>query len=434
MTKKLFIGLLCAFSLSGMAQTPTLSLDEAIKIALENNYDVVTAGQTKEVARLLNNPGNAGMLPSITLNGSASYSLNALRQDFSSGLSTNNPRVNSRTFGASADLNWVVFDGLRMFAVKKRLKTQYEVADLGEKDQIIKTVSQVIQTYTLYAAETNRLDALEKTAAYFEELAELANSRLKIGTGNGQEALQAKIDLNAQRSAILTERAYVQQLRIQLNILLNREPGTDFRPDTTVTVNKNLALDESLNNAASANPAVLIADKNAAIFKANLREQIGYQMPNINVGLSYAYNYSGSSAGFALFNQTNGASARAGLVFPIFDGWRVRRNISAAKVQYENAKFATDYTRLRIAGEVRIAYENYRRQIEILALEEENIGLAEKNMEIATDRYKTGVGTLIETRAAALSYVDAQTRYAQAQSTTKAAESNLLALTGQLVQ
>lgn len=430
--KKWIIGLCCVLPI--VVQAQTLSLDEAIKIALENNYDVVSAGQAKEVARLQNHPGNAGMLPSITLNGSASYSLNALRQDFSSGLSTNNPSVNSRTFGASADLNWVIFDGLRMFAVKKRLKAQYEYSELSEKDQMINTVAAVIRTYTLYAAESNRLDALEKTAGYFEELAQLADSRLKIGTGNAQEALQAKIDLNAQRSAILTERAYVQQLRIQLNVLMNREPGIDFRPDTTVTVNRNLALDESLNNAASGNPAVLIADKNAAIFRANLKEQIGYQMPTINVGLSYGYNYSGSSAGFALFNQTNGLTARAGLTFPIFDGWRVRRNIAAAKVQYENAKFTTDFTRLRIAGEVRIAYETYRRQLEVLALEEENIGLAEQNMMIATERYKSGLGTLIETRAAALSYVEAQNRYAVAQSSAKTAEANLLSLTGQLIQ
>lgn len=411
-----------------------LPLDEAIKIALENNYDVVTASQSTEVARLQNHPGNAGMLPTVTLNGNASYSLSALRQDFSSGLSVNTTGVNGRQFGAGAVLDWVVFDGLRMFAIKKRLKSQYDLAALNEQDQMIKTVSQVIQTYTLFASETSRLRGLQTTAAYFGELAQLAESRLKIGTGNKQEVLQAKTDWNAQRSAILKQLAYLQQLRIQINILLNREPGTDFLPDSNIAVNRNLALEESLGNAASSNPSVLIAEKNAAIFKASLKEQISYQMPTIRVGLGYNYSYSGNSAGFALFSQSHGPQASAGLTFPIFNGWRVRRNISTAKVQYENAKFATDFTKLRIAGEVRMAYETYRRQLEILALEEDNITMAEENMTIAAERYKSGVGTLIESRAAALSYADAQTRYTQAQSDTKAAEVNLLALTGQLIK
>jgi len=417
-----------------LAGAQVLPLDEAIKIALENNFDVVTASQSKEVARLQNHVGNAGMLPTISVNGNASYALNSLRQEFSSGLSVNNPSVNNRVFGAQGALDWVVFDGLQMFAIKKRLSLQYDIADLTLKDQIINTVTQVIQTYTTFAAETERLQALETTVAYFDELAKLADSRLKIGTGNKQEMLQAKTDWNAQRSEILKQRALLQQLRIQINVLLNRDSNINFVPDSNIVINTNLVLDESLNNAASANPAVLIADKNAAVYKANLNEQISFQMPRISVNLAYSYNYSGSSAGFALFNQTNGLTAGAGLSFPIFDGLKVRRNIKTAKVQYTNAKFATDFTRLRIAAEVRIAYENYRRQIEILELEQESIKLAEENMVIAAERYKTGIGTLIESRAATLSFADAQTRYTQAQSQTKSAETNLLALTGQIVK
>lgn len=412
----------------------TLTLDEAIKVTLENNYDITVVSQSKEVARLQNHIGNAGMLPTIALNGNASYGLNALRQEFSSGLTVNNPSVDSRNFNAQAALTWVVFDGLRMFAIKKRLSLQYQVSDLELQEQVIATISDVIQTYTTFAAETKRLEALEKTVAYFDELAKLADNRLKIGTGNKQEMLQAKTDWNAQRSAVLKQRAYLQQLRIQLNILMNREPNTDFIPDSSIVINKNLALDESLNNASSVNPTVLIADKNVAVYKTFLQEQNSFQMPRINVGVAYGFNYSGSSAGFALFNQTNGVTANAGITFPIFDGLRVRRNIKTAKVQYEVAKLTSSFTRLRISGEVRIAYEIYRRQIEILDIEEENVKLVEENMMIAAERYKTGLGTLIESRAATLSYADALTRYTQAQSETKAAETNLLALTGQILK
>lgn len=431
MKKIVLIGL---FFLPLLGSSQVLSLDEALKLALENNFDLVSASQSAEVARLQNHVGNAGMLPTITLNGNAQYGLNSLRQEFSNGLTENNNSVNTRAFGAGATLDWVIFDGLRMFAVKKRLQTQFEAADLNLRDQMGKTIAEVIRTYTLLGAETQRLKALEKTEVYFGQLAELADNRLKIGTGNKQEVLQARIDRNAQRSAILSQRAYLEQLRIQLNMLMNREPDTRFTVDSVISVNANLVLEESLTNAGSANPSVLIAEKNVAVFRANLKEQSSFQMPSLSVNLAYNYNYSGSTAGFALFNQTNGPSVGARLAFPIFDGWRVRRNITTAKVQYETAKFNSEYTRTRVAAEVRTAYELYRRQLEILDLEKENIQLAEENLSIATQRYKTGVGTLIESRAAALSYVDAQTRYTQAQSATKTAETNLLVLTGQLVK
>lgn len=432
--KKRIFKIALALCIPAMAGAQTLTLDEAIKIALENNYDVVAASNAKEVGRLQNHVGNAGMLPRISLNGSAGYGLNALRQEFSNGLEVNNPRVSNRNFSGQAILDWVIFDGLRMFAVKRRLTSQYEMADLALKDQVQKTVGDVIRIYTTLAAETKRMNGLQTTVDYFDELAKLAEGRQKIGSGNRQEALQSIIDKNAQKSLVLRQRATLISLKMQLNTLLNRDPKSDFEVDTVVSVNKGLLLEDGLANASTANPSVLIAEKNAAVFKSYLKEQQSYQMPTIAVNLGYSYNYSGSSAGFALFNQTNGMAVGATLAFPIFDGWRVRRNIKTAKVQYENAKYAAVSVRLRIESEVRAAYEAYLRNLEILELEEESVRLAEQNMQIATERYKAGLGTLIESRAATLSYSDAQTRYALAQSDSKTAELTLLILSGQLVK
>ncbi|MCG9912381.1 MAG: TolC family protein [Flavobacteriales bacterium] len=430
--KKWFVIILCG--ISSVAFSQRLTLEDAIKKTLENNFDIVSASQSAEVARLLNNPGNAGMLPTISLNGNASYGLNALRQEFSNGLTVNNNSVSNRVFGAGASLDWVIFDGLRMFAVKKRLSDQEDQAYLIEKQQMITSVSQVIQVYTALASETQRYQMLQKTVAYFDELVFFAENRLQNGTGNKQEVLQAKTDRNAQRSLLLRQAAAINSLKIQLCVLMNTDPVLSINVDSSIVINRSLVLEESVSNASQNNPAVLIAEKNVSVFKNALREQNSFQMPRISVNLGYNYNYSGSSAGFALFNQTNGLVAGARLAFPIFDGWQVRRNISVAKVQKKTADLSLGFTRRKIESDVRIAFEQYKNLLEVLALEEENILLAEENMNIAAQRYKTGTGTLIESRAAALTYSDAITRYTLAQSETKAAETTLLEISGQLIR
>jgi len=67
------LSLLAALS-AGHAQQ-LLTADDAVGIALKNNYDVLVAHNDAEIAKVNNTPGNAGMLPTVAVTGSDNYSL-----------------------------------------------------------------------------------------------------------------------------------------------------------------------------------------------------------------------------------------------------------------------------------------------------------------------------------------------------------------------
>src|SRR5215831_12027538 len=99
-----------------------MTLDEAIQIGLKNNFDILTA-QSQD-AIFSNNVyiGNAGMLPYISLNGSMIKTFADTKFNYSTGESVNKSNAQSTALNAYAELDWTLFDGLKMFATYNKLK------------------------------------------------------------------------------------------------------------------------------------------------------------------------------------------------------------------------------------------------------------------------------------------------------------------------
>ncbi|HMU70751.1 MAG TPA: TolC family protein, partial [Chitinophagales bacterium] len=66
-------------SVSAFVQAQEMSLQDAIQLALQNNYDIRIARSQQDIAASQNTAGNAGLLPSISA--SAGYSAELLNSE-----------------------------------------------------------------------------------------------------------------------------------------------------------------------------------------------------------------------------------------------------------------------------------------------------------------------------------------------------------------
>ena len=107
-----------------------LTIEEAIKVGLEKNYAVLISKNDKEIAKAQNNFGAAGMSPTVSLNANLNLANVNSHQEFSTGQIQDRAGAQSNNTGASLNFNWVVFDGLRMFAIKKRLNETEQLSAL----------------------------------------------------------------------------------------------------------------------------------------------------------------------------------------------------------------------------------------------------------------------------------------------------------------
>ena len=124
-----------------------LTPEEAIKIALQNNYSISIARNEAEIAANNSSLGNAGFFPNLEATGSYSKSINNTRQEFFSGEQRELDGAKSSTLTAGISLNWTIFDGLRMFASLDRLKALNKTGELNFKFEVENNIKNYTNVY-----------------------------------------------------------------------------------------------------------------------------------------------------------------------------------------------------------------------------------------------------------------------------------------------
>lgn len=410
-----------------------LTLQQAIELALKNNYDIRIAAKREDIAAINNSPGNAGMLPraNITLTDNASFT--NINQEFSNGLEVSQKGVTGNVVNPSFNISWTLFDGLKMFATKSRLKRLQEIGELNYKDTLQAVVAQTIVAYYDVVSAAQQLKAINQAIRISEERVKLADKKFQVGASSKVDLLQARVDLNGQKSALLQQQKTMEHKKAELNRLLVRPAETDFTTTDSIPVNVEPQL-LTPGDLETSNFQLAGAAKNVEIARLMKKEAFSQFLPTLNVNGAYGFTRSQSSAGFALYNQSYGLSGGFTLVVPLFNGLNSLNQYKIAGIQVMNAQFQLDKARLQTKINFYRALRDFETSKEILGLETENISLATENLNIALERFRLGQSTAIELREAQRSFEDAQTRLVNARFAAKVAETELLRLKGELVK
>lgn len=431
---------LLGLALKGFSQArPPLTLNEAVVLSLQNNYDIQLTRNDSLLSALDYAYANYSLLPRLNAGSAVLWNNNNSRQVLADGSERKRDGIKSTNISASLNLNWTLFDGFRMFIARDRLKQLVGLGELQIKNQVITTVATVMNIYYDIVRQEQQLRAIEEQIELSEERRKLAQYRFDIGVGAKPDVLQAQIDLNAQRSAALTQEAAINKLKEQLNQLLVLPVGNDFAiADTSISFNPNLTLD-SINGIVNAtNPQLLIARKNLEIADMDLRLRRAERFPTVEFNSAYNFNRTNNSSVInqfqPLFNQNRGLNYGFSANIPIFNGYNTRRLIKAAELNIEAQQLLYDRDLALINTSISNAYRDYDVHKRTLALEEENILLVRENIFIARERYRLGISTYLEMREAQQSLADAVNRLIQARYNVKIAEIELLRLRGDLVR
>lgn len=420
---------LLMISPTNLSAQQTLTAEQAIEIALKNNYDILLAKNKAEIAQRNNTVGNAGMLPTINATVADNFTLNNLNQQFTNGTEINRNNVTGNNISAGVALNWTLFDGLKMFATKGKLKRLEQIGELQLKDEIQTTVATVLNAYYNVVGAQQQQRAIEEAIKISEERTKLADMKFQVGTSSKVDLLQAKVDLNEQKSNLLLQRKTIEQRKADLNNLLARNPETEFTVTDSIPFKETVATTDVEKNFQ-----LQAAMKNVEVAKFEKKEVFSQFLPRLAGSAGYNYNRSNSTAGFSLFNQTYGLNAGFNLNIPLFNGLNTLRQNKIAAIQITSAQFTSEKIRFQIKTAQYKALKDFSLAKEQLKLEEENIQLAAENQKIALERFRLAQSTAIELREAQISFVNAQTRLVNARYAAKVAETELLKIQGELVK
>ena len=436
MMKKFVLPALLIIGFSSTAQK-TLLLEEAIATALKNNYDIQISKNDSIVAALDYSFRYGAFIPQLNASAGTTWNNNDQKQTLADGTKIRRKGIRSNNITSSLNLNWKLFDGLKMFATLEKAEEFIKLGELTIKNQVINTVAAVVNNYYNIAAQKQQLKAIQEQMSVSEERVKLAQNRLDIGVGAKPDVLQSKVDLNAQKANILTQETLIAQLKEQLNQLMNVAQNTQYDVEDSIPINHNLGLGEIQTDIENTNPALQLQQKNIDISRVTLREWKADQFPILSFNSAYNYNRTNNKTAInnftPLFNQNNGFNYGFSLAIPILNNFNVKRLIRQAKndISYQQLLYDNQLSLLHL--NVINAFIAFEQQKKTLALEEENILLAKENVSIILQTLRLGAATIIQLRDAQQSLENAYNRLITARYNTKLAETELRRLKGDLV-
>jgi outer membrane protein len=430
-TKNLYKILFLFLGLQFHAQE-LLTLEDALKIALENNYEIKIAKNDLKIDETNSTAGNAGMLPTVSATVANNNSILNTKQTQADGSvrELDNARNLNLTYGVGLD--WTVFDGMRMFARREQLKVLQQQGEAELKLAIITKVSDVYSTYFDLVQQQQQLKALDTALVISNERLTTAQNRFSIGKASKLEMLNAQVDLNTDTSARLKQLELYRNAKIRLNELLARDTATDFKVIDELDIDRSLVFTDLKSLAEQQNPQLQaqVLAKNVAELQLKQVKAGRYPIVRINSG----YNFTRSEASLGFVTQSSGRGFVYGInaSVPIFDGFNQNRNEKVAQLQIDNSDLVINQQKIMLESQLASAFQSYQTNMELTSVEEKNRDIAKQNLDITLAKFKIGTITPIEYRTAQLNYIQSIVRYSNAQFQTKLFEISLKELSGSL--
>ncbi|MFA6056887.1 MAG: TolC family protein [Taibaiella sp.] len=427
-----FMMLLASF-VSAQNTDSILTLTDAIDVALDQNFDIRISKVELDQAKANNTIGNAGMLPAVTAIGGINGSITDAHIELATGGTQDRKGARSETLSGAIQLDWVLFDGLRMFTNKRRLAELEGIGSTTLKRQIQSTIANVIMAYASVVREKQQLVAIDTAMALARVRMELAKKKFEVGTSAKTDYLQAQVDFNASKAQSLIQGATLRQAKDSLMVLLGRNQFANYDVQDSLQLNKGLTYKDK-DQWMDRNFSMLLAQQQRELSKYDLKLATGAQLPVLALSSSYNYNRTQNGAGATLFNRTYGPQAGLNLNLPLFNGFNLQREKKVARLEVSRQDLIVDRLQTSIAAQYRTAWRAYDNALKSLELENENIKYAEENVMIQQARFRVGVANTLELREAENSYVTALARLVDAAYTVKITETSLLQIENGLVK
>jgi outer membrane protein len=337
----------------GWAQTRTITIEDAIEIALENNYQLKQAENTLDLRRIQERSAFADLFPSVSSNVQRGLSIG--RQFDETTGRFDDLSINRLSVGFSSGVT--IFNG---FANINNLRSsRFEKQSQQEQLQRVRE-NIIFNTASGYLEYLLNQELLEIDL----ENLETANRQLEQVRAQVEVGARPNVDLLNQESAVADAELQVVNRENQLNMSrlnlirqLQVDPLGDYEfvspeIETEYVIPQEYDL-RTLISAALENRSDLRSEENSIQATLHqLRATRANLYPSLNLNGSVGTSYSSVnpfSYTDQFFDQNISRSIGASISIPIFDNFNRRTNVRSQEINYRNALLSLENT--KVAGD-----------------------------------------------------------------------------------
>lgn len=410
-----------------------LSLLDAVQIGLENNYQIQIAGQQLEIARNNNAWGAAGGWPSVSLGLTQLNRYDDQPLFFSDTL---RQKGYTNSVGPYVNARWTLFRGLGVQLTKKQLALLEQFTDGNATIVVENTIQGIILAYYNVLLQRERLKVLEQVKQLSGDRFLYQQFKQELGGAVTYDVLQAKNSFLSDSTNYLLQELNVRDANLVLKLLLGVPPDSEYKlSDEFEVVTYDYVLDTLM--------AAMMAN-NTTIRNQYVNQEI--LMKDISITKSNAWPTLSMDAGFdhgnqrfqlvddqAIYTNDLGFYLNFTLNFNLFDGGNTRRAIQNARITEQIGQLEIKDLERSLQNLMVNTYQLYEIRKQLYEVAVANLESNELNLEISTEKFRSGAINSFNFRDVQLQYLNAAFNRLGAIYDLLDTQTELLRLTGGII-
>ena len=428
--KKLFL-ILFISTVSNSSFCQSLSLQDAINIALQKSLDLQLLKNNVEIGKINNYIGVAGGLPEVSAQAADNEQKTNVNQQLNSGTIIKRNGASGNAYTSSVSAGMLLYNGSRVIATKHRLEQLQLQSEQYLNSQVQNTMSSVMMSYFDIVRQQAHTTLLDKSIEVAQKQLDIVRMQQSVGMANNADLFQSQINLNTFIQQKQAQQLVIDQAKTGLLLALNLRPDSLINVADTIIVDSTLVLGDILNNL-NRNADIIAAENQIKINEFIVKEVKAQRYPSIGGNAGYNYNRSQTSAGNVLLNQNNGGFASLTLAIPIYNGSIYKRQQKVAEIEVKNATLQKDIVTRNYAAHAVQTFQAYISSMQQLDSQRVNVDLAQRLIDLELQRFQLHAATIIELIQAQQSFQNAAYTFINLSYAAKSSEIELKRLINQI--
>ncbi|NNF22805.1 MAG: TolC family protein [Saprospiraceae bacterium] len=432
----------------------SLSLDDAVRIGLEKNYDIRIQQKNVAIAQNNNSWGETGLIPSVNATVGSNNSLTNQESDnlffggrLFDGFSLDDQRSYSLQPNLSATWN---FETIKPFISKSRLEQLQAESEGNASIVISNTVQAISLAYYLAVLEKERLEEFRKQLELSQDKYALLKEKSEFGTTSTTDLLLEENNLLTDSVNFINQGLSVNRALRNLNtLLLESNLNQDYNLTTVLLYEP---LDQTFQDLQDKMFAENVDLRKIYISQEILKSQVQLaradQLPDLNLNAGYRWNrntsdltnavYNGPDPNFSnptkpLVSKTGTYYANFTLTFNLYNGGRIKRAIRNAVAREDIGNIQIDQLKQSLNKDLADAYDRYMAREQIYLINQRRKESAQINLTVSQEKYRNGTINSFDFRTVQNNYLSAAIVELQALYNLVDSRIELLRLTGSLI-
>ena len=414
MTRAILLHILLLLISSDSFGQEQLTLEQAISIGLENNFQIKVDQSLIRLAEHNDSWARTGKYPVIDLNGA--LNLNAITD--------NNPAsfLQGTYFaggiGPTVNLQWLIYGGGRIGILKDQLSTFTQQQIAASEITIQELLRQITLNYYNVLLQQEQLSVLQENLTLSQDRLAYERARQDFGVSSSLTLLQfEEATLTDSTNLIRQEQLWQTSKRNLYALLLLDLTSNYVFLERLSVVPEEIDRDALWNHLQQSNPTIRSLQVVHELDKINTQLEEINRKPSISLStnLGWTENYFKFFADDpntgnqfpGVFSNRLSVGANINFSWNIYDGGLRKENIEAARQQAQISQLQILQAEADLSNQLDILIENYDDQLVLLELSDQQIRVSEQNLNIAEERFRLGQINSFDYRAIQNQYLSA---------------------------